>query len=133
MQYLWGNKFWEKNMRYIKIILCIITLSMFIVGCKNIQETSADAVVYYDWVVENKSGIYSRLSFNIEDSTARLIVSDSSKEINISGVFAVDSKCIYINSQELSKSFKFEYEVFENSLELKYHNEMLVFEKIKPQ
>lgn len=115
-------------MRSFKLILCIITCSFLLCSCKAVTVTSADELLKNSWVAENKSLLKAELSFNIRENSAKLTIEDQNgEEFSVNGVFAVDSKNLYITSSKLAKTYEFSYKVYKDRLLLTYNGSELTF------
>lgn len=111
-------------MRISAYILCIITLFMFLSGCNNVIQSESDEIIYYEWHVNNPSGIKALLNFDIEDNMITFeIIEDEHTKTKIEGRFSIDKNNIYIYDADILSVFTLEYKVFSDHLILKYRGE----------
>ena len=111
-------------MRISAYILCIITLFMFLSGCNNVIQSESDEIIYYEWHVNNPSGIKALLDFDIEDNMITFeIIEDEHTKTKIEGRFSIDKNNIYIYDADILSIFTLEYKVFSDHLILKYRGE----------
>ena len=111
-------------MRISAYILCIITLFMFLSGCNNVIQSESDEIIYYEWHVNNPSGIKALLNFDIEDNMITFdIIEDEHTKTKIEGKFSIDKNNIYIYDADILSVFTLEYKVFSDHLILKYRGE----------
>jgi len=111
-------------MRITAYILCIITLSLCLSGCKNVIQSESDEIIYYSWYVHNQSGIKAHLSFDTDNQKCSLQISENSQsDVKIEGVFSIDKNNIYIYDADVLNVFVFEYDVYSDRLILKYKGE----------
>lgn len=124
-------------MKRICFILCIITFLLTFSGCRRVNVTSADEMIYNHWQVENPNSVNAELKFDTEISQAQLkIIDENKKEIIIKGTFAVDCQKLYIISTDLYETYIFDYTVFKDRLILTYNSVDLEFsaqKEIEPQ
>lgn len=114
-------------MRVSRIILFIFTLSIFMSGCKTISVLPYDEMIYKSWEVKNTNEITAELRFDTEKQYAYLDIFDAEeKACSIYGTYSVDSKSLCIFSRELMREFRFEYNVYNNRLELRYNENTIV-------
>ena len=66
----------------ISFILCIITFSAALGGCRTVNVTSADELVNNSWYVKNPSEVEARLCFDVESSTADFTITDQNKNVS---------------------------------------------------
>ena len=111
-------------MRISAYILCIITLFMCLSGCNNVIQSESDEIIYYEWHVNNPSGIKALLNFDIEDNMITFeIIEDEHTKTKIEGRFSIDKNNIYIYDADILSIFTLEYKVFSDHLILKYRGE----------
>lgn len=111
-------------MRISAYILCIITLFMCLSGCNNVIQSESDEIIYYEWHVNNPSGIKALLNFDIEDNMITFeIIEDEHTKTKIEGIFSIDKNNIYIYDADILSVFTLEYKVFSDHLILKYRGE----------
>lgn len=106
----------------------ILFLSVIFVlsGCVKRIETSADELTSKDWYTENISGVSATLCFN--DDSAVFTLFDKGEEVaKINGIYAVDSKKLYITSSEFFTTFEFFYKAYNDRAEISYTDKTLVF------
>ena len=107
-------------------ILCIITLFLFLSDCNNVIQSESDEIIYYEWHVNNPSGIKALLDFDIEDNMITFeIIEDEHTKTKIEGRFSIDKNNIYIYDADVLSVFTLEYKVFSDHLILKYRGEVI--------
>ena len=115
-------------MKNTSFILLIITCSCLISGCRQVNLTPADELTGKTWESKTLNGTFAELSFDVELNKADLYIKNTDNEVlNISGNFAVDSKSLYIISDNMYKTYCFDYKVYANRVELSYNGTNLTF------
>lgn len=115
-----------------RVILVIITVVVILSGCSQRIKNSGNEITAGEWTAKTKCGDTLLLSFDTENIRAKLIVSPvGEKDVVIDGVFSIDPKSIYITSESLYTTFRFDYEVTKDTLSLTYCGEKLKFSNNK--
>lgn len=115
-------------MKRLLFILCIITSSLIFTSCKTMVVTSADTVISSSWSVTTPAGLSAKLDFETESASACLKITDEQgTESVIEGIYAIDSKNLYITSVKFGKTYCFGYRVYVDRLELTYNDTSLTF------
>ena len=115
-------------MRVSRIILFIFTLALIMSGCRSINVSPYDEMIYSHWCVSNQSKVTAELYFDTENHIAHLKIQHNESLLSdISGTFAVDNKSLYIFSEDLMQEFSFDYTVYADRLELEYKGNIITF------
>ncbi len=114
-------------MKKICIIFVALALSFCLCGCRRVAASKADELEMNNWNAQTKSGMSAELVFS--EDTASFKVYDSKGKLlcEVQGVFAIDSRNLYITDSHLCKTYTFGYNVFGDRAELEYAEEILTF------
>ena len=105
------------------LFICMISV---LFGCVRRIQTSADELTSKDWYTENLSGVSATLIFS-QDSAFFTFFDKGEEVAKISGIYAVDSKKLYITSNEYFTTFEFVYKAYNDRVEITYSDNTLVF------
>ena len=113
-------------MKRCALILYIITLTLFISGCREVNISSENQLTATSWFCKNDV-TSAELYFNSDIREANLMITDEKGEKSqIKGVYAVNDSDFIITSYDHNISYCFRYKVYEDRLELSYEEKTIL-------
>lgn len=114
--------------KFFLVILTLIT-SLILCSCgKKVINSVSDELRNSTWTYEsNKSEFYASLSF--EDENAAFTIDNGNESCTVSGLCVTNDDSIIIIDDEVNKEYLFNYNLIGNSVEIKYKDYNLTFEK----
>ncbi len=110
----------------VPILLCAVLLS----GCRRVVTDCSDELTMHLWQGEYDNGMSVSLSFDDDDATLSLSLSDG-RENRINGLCVLDLEQFVIIDDDTSESFSFGYTVHGDSVDITYDDASLSLKKVK--
>lgn len=111
-----------------KLLAIIFALSLMLAGCAEVINSPRDEIRQYGWVGEYENGNRAELYF--DDGSAEFSVKNPDFSLKISGLCSLTDDSFVILNDKDYVSYEFEYVLHGDSIELAYHGDAIVLEKI---
>ena len=105
----------------------IAVLSLLLSGCTETVHGPRDEIRQFDWEAKMDNGNVAELSFC--DSEAAFTVQNSDYVIDVMGLCSLTDDSIVIISDEDDVSYRFDYELHGDSVDLSYGGDKITLEK----
>jgi len=116
----------------VRLMFMVVLIALVMSSCTQRQITSkADELVAYSWESSDKFNKNISLSFN--DNYAILHIKTNGFEGDIKGDAIITDNSIKIFDNQLSESFRFDYTLYGDKIELKYCENTIELRKITVQ
>ncbi len=116
---------------YFKYILLCLTLfvCLLLCSCSRAITSSADELTAHSWQAQLDNGNTITLSFDMDNATLALAYADDT-EVNIEGLCELSDTSFVIHDSDTFSSYKFDYIVHFDSVDITYGNTTVSLNKI---